>query len=88
MLLVSYTNIKYGVPQGSKLGSLLFRIDIFYLVLWDYRCDIASYADENTPYTSDLSLKLVLEKLKISSHDLFRWFLKKCLKANLISFMF
>ena len=79
----SYTDIKYGVPQGSILGSLLFNINICDLFLWDYECDIlASYADDNTPYTSDISLNLVLEKLESSTHDLFRWFKENHEKAN------
>ena len=78
----SYTDIKYGVPQGSILGPLLFNIDICDLFLWDYKCDIASYADDNTPYTSDISLNLVLEKLESSTHDLFRWFKENRMKAN------
>ena len=36
-----YSEIIYGVPQGSILGSLLFNI---------YISDIASYVDDNTPY--------------------------------------
>ena len=47
---------------------LIFNIDLFLL---DYKCDIASYADDNTPYTSDISLNLVLEKLESSTNDLF-----------------
>ena len=33
---------------------------------------MSSYADDDTPYTSDISLNLVLEKLENSTHDLFR----------------
>ena len=50
--------------------------------MWDYKCDIASYTDDNTPYTSDISLNLVLEKLESSTHDLFRWFKENHIKAN------
>ena len=49
---------------------------------WDSKCDIASYADNNTPYTSDISLNLILEKLESSTHHLFRWFKENHMKAN------
>ena len=79
----SYTNIKYSVPQSSILGPLLFNFDICYLLLWEYKCDIASYADDNTPYPSNISLNLVLQKLESSTHDLFRWFKENRMKSNL-----
>ena len=60
----SCTDIKYGVSQGSILGPLLFNIDICDFIWWDYKCDKASYADDNTPYTSGINLNLVLEKLE------------------------
>ena len=47
-----------------------------------YKCDIASYADDSTPYTSDISLNLVLEKLENSTHNLFRWFKENHMAAN------
>ena len=50
--------------------------------MWDYKCNIASYADDNTPYTSDINLNLILEKLESSTHDLFRWFKENLMKAN------
>ena len=52
------------------------------MFFWDYKCDIASYADDNTPYTSDISLNLVLEKLGNLTHDLFRWFKENHMKAS------
>ena len=58
----TYSDILYGVPKGSILGPLHFNIfisDIFYDT--DI-CDIASYAKDNTPYTSDFNLEEVIQK--------------------------
>ena len=43
------SSIKYGVPQGSILGPLLFNIDLIdHFFQWD-DSEIASYADDTTP---------------------------------------
>ena len=45
------SNMEYGVPQGSISGPLLFNIDLIDLF---FECDdseIASYADDTTPYS-------------------------------------
>ena len=48
--------------------------------MWDYKCDITSYADDNTPYASDISWNLVFE---YSTDDFFGWFIKeKYMKPN------
>ena len=36
-------------------------------------CDIAGYADDNTPYTSDFNLEEVIQKLELTTNNLFEW---------------
>ena len=72
----------YGVPQGSILEPLLFNIyisDMFYNI--DIY-DIASYTDDNTPYTSDFNLGEVIEKLELTTNNLFEWFKNNLMNAN------
>ena len=77
-----YCEILYGFPQSYILGPLLFNIymcDMFYDI---NDCDIASYADDNTPYASSINLDAVINKLEESTNNLFQWFRNNHMKAN------
>ena len=47
-----------------------------------YECDIASYADDNTPHTYDSDLETVLSKSKNCTDSLFTWFKENHMKPN------
>ena len=81
-----YCEILFGAQQGSifcsELHKALFNIyicDMFYDI---DDCDIASYADDNTPYASSSNLDTLINKLEESSDNLFQWFRNNHMKVN------
>ena len=84
----SWEEIMFGVPQGSILGPLLFNIFLRDLFLIMKNIDIASYADDNTPYTTGNSMEEVIQKLENAAKTLFQWFSDNQMKANRDKFHF
>ena len=67
----SWSEILFGVPQGSILGPLLFNIficDMFYFMA-DF--EIANYADDSTLFSAKANHKSVVQELEVSSSILF-----------------
>ena len=78
----SWSEILFGVPQGSILGPLLFNIficDMFYF-LEDF--DIANYADDTTTYCAGKSTEYVFNNLEQSSTILFEWLNNNYMKVS------
>ena len=72
----------FRVPQGYILGPLLFNIFLCDLFLIMENIDIASYADDNTPHTTENSIEEVIQKLENAAKTLFHWFSDNQIKAN------
>ena len=77
-----WQEILTGVPQGSILGPLLFNIYLCDLFLVLEGTDIASYADDNSPYSCNKTIEAVSADLEGVAKVIFNWCIENGMKAN------
>ena len=78
----SYRDIKYGVPQGLILGTLLFNIFLNGIFFFVKDSNITNYAEDNTPYAAEDSVEKLLETLERETNILLEWFKVNEMKSN------
>ncbi len=74
---------KFGVPQGSILGPLLFSLFINDLPTILRSCHISLYADDAVIFLSHSSLDVLNETIQEEMANIGRWMLSNKLKLNL-----
>ena len=70
----SCEEILFGVVQGSILGPVLLNIFLSDLFLIMNNTELASYADDNTPYAVENNIEELIVKLQNASERHFQWF--------------
>ena len=75
--------VKYGVPQGSILGPLLFLVQINDLTKVVKVCSIQMYADDNVIYVSHKSISEVQKALTSDMANIEKWLEDNRLIINL-----
>ena len=77
-----WRKIKYGVPQGSILGPLLFNVFLNDIFLFVENTNMANYADDNTPYAIESNIDKLIETLENETCILLNWFNINEMKSN------
>ena len=77
-----WTDIKYGVPQESILGPLLFNVYLRDLFMFTEDYEMVNYADDNTPYVCEGDMNKIILTLEGAASKLFLWISQNYLKAN------
>ena len=75
-------NFIWSPTRISILGPLLFNIFLCDLFLFIKNKDVASYADDTTPYETGGNSTYIIHNLGVLGNTLLKWFNHNSMKAN------
>ena len=78
----NWLDITSGVPQGSILGPMLFKIFINDLVFFIEESKICNFADDNTIFASGQNIEQVAVSLELDLAHTSEWFDSNRMVAN------
>ena len=78
----SWRDVLFGIPQGSVLGTLFFKIYLCDLFLLVCNIEVANCADDTIPYVTGDNLESVTKQLEQGTKLLFQWFSDNQMKGN------
>ena len=79
---IPWDEITSAVSQGSILGPLIFNVDLCDMFFTLSNHEIASYADDNTPYVTCDTIESMIASLEKIAKEIFKWFEDNEMQGN------
>lgn len=81
-MITPLTLCLYLLPQGSKLGPILFNIYVVYDISQSTRTNIALFVDDTTIFTESRDTEAITTDLQAHVHTISDWCKKWRIKIN------
>ena len=84
----TWSNLTFGVPQGSILGPVLFNAFMNNLFYFIEKCSLYNYADDNSMSNASAKIDEVMLNLKLDSKIAITWFIDDGMEPHPEKFKF